>query len=700
MPLRSCAPRAKDLSIEHAPAVRCEARSRPGAGADRMLPAGLLLQGLIGHNQGKVMTRSISRKAALLSILLSAVFVGFPAAAQQAIPKSGWRVIYVTSQETAKEDGAVSNAFDNDPSTIWHTAWSSSVPKPPHEVRIDFGKDYSISQLRYLPRQDSSRNGAIGNFSLQVSRDGSSWSQVVAGAFGAERKEQTVAFTPLLTRFVRLIATSELFGNPWASAAEIGFAGSASSTGGQPTSPPSTPPTNPTPDSERLDWDEVVQNATGQVQMVSSEDQFNARAAGARPGDVIIVKNGMYDGWQLRIPANGTADRPIVYMAQSPGGVTIRGRYKNAVMVYGDYNIVAGFNFEDCGGYAVRMIGASNNRLTESTFENCGEYEIDRIVDITHGANHNRVDHNVMIGNRSMGVAINLPRPGIDDFPLSLHNRIDHNLFRDSVRGPEGNGRCPIQIGQWVGNDLVTWPNSFAKIEYNEFRDYQASINSKSNGEIYRYNRFVRSGGISLRGGDQKVVDGNVFDRVEIPLWVNGTKHRIINNVMINPEIGVMIAKWGKFQINSSGKISSTPPTGDILVANNTIVGSTRSGIELGRVWGYPTSGWVVANNLPFSISVVNNIFAGTAGTLVNYMSGKDIKVNRNVLHATGTAVRGYIGLAAVETNPQLDSAYRPLAGSVVRDIAVPLGEITTDAVGTRRPRGRGPDVGAFEGEG
>src|SRR5690606_8066041 len=70
------------------------------------------------------------------------------------IPKSGWTLRYVDSQETAKENGSASNAFDGNATTIWHTRWSSSVTAPPHEIQIDLGASYVLSGLRYLPRQD------------------------------------------------------------------------------------------------------------------------------------------------------------------------------------------------------------------------------------------------------------------------------------------------------------------------------------------------------------------------------------------------------------------------------------------------------------------------------------------------------------------------------------------------------------------
>ena len=80
------------------------------------------------------------------------------------IPKNNWELIYVDSEELVGEDGVAENAFDGSPSTIWHTAWSSASPAPPHEIRIDLDTQYSLTGFRYLPRQDGGSNGSIGRY--------------------------------------------------------------------------------------------------------------------------------------------------------------------------------------------------------------------------------------------------------------------------------------------------------------------------------------------------------------------------------------------------------------------------------------------------------------------------------------------------------------------------------------------------------
>lgn len=139
--------------------------------------------------------------------------------------KSTWALVYVDSQETVRENGAAANAFDNNPSTIWHTAYSTGTFPPPHEIQIDLSKTYTISGVRYLPRQVGT-NGIVCDYEFYVSNDKNNWgTPVLTGAFvnGSTLKEAT--FIGKSGRYVRFRATRECNNNPWTSMAEIDFQG-------------------------------------------------------------------------------------------------------------------------------------------------------------------------------------------------------------------------------------------------------------------------------------------------------------------------------------------------------------------------------------------------------------------------------------------------------------------------------------------
>lgn len=143
----------------------------------------------------------------------------------ESLGKSTWSLIYVDSQETTRENGAATNAFDNNPYTIWHTAWSTSSPPPPHEIQIDLNKTYTLNGLRYLPRQ-LGMNGTVCNYEFYVSSDKNNWgTPVLTGTFDNNSTLKEAVFTSATGRYVRFRATRECNNNPWTAMAEIDFKG-------------------------------------------------------------------------------------------------------------------------------------------------------------------------------------------------------------------------------------------------------------------------------------------------------------------------------------------------------------------------------------------------------------------------------------------------------------------------------------------
>lgn len=643
------------------------------------------------------------------------------------IPQKGWKLLWTTSQELSAENGAAVNAFDGNPKTIWHTEWSRVNKAGPHEIRIDLGNTYSISGFKYLPRPTTrfswSHNGRIAKYALYVGTSPTNLGAPVAtGTFGNDGQEKMVIFNARSGRYVRLVALSEVNGNPWASAAELNFLGSATSGAAATASPTPAAPSAPVngggnsstggylstsatksqggtwwSDDSSVDWSSMVARSSGQVYRVASPAQLKSISSSIRPGDVVLFENGVYRDVSFEISSVGTADRPVIYAARTPGQVVFEGADKRTLNIKGAHNLIGGFKFRNCKAYVVQFRGASHNRFTDSSFLNCGASVTDRVIDVTYGSNGNRLDHLVIDNSQSMGLAVALPRPGIDSFAESRDTRIDRNLFKNfPSRVNGGAGPAPIQIGQWVGDDSRTWATSNALVEHNQFINVNP-INSKSSGEVYRFNYFKNSGGIVLRGGDNKVVDANTFVNSKVAIHVYGRSHKIVNNIIEGSDVGILMPKWGDYQITASGKMSHSPPTGKNLIAFNTVVGFSGIGIEIGRDWGYKAAGWVIARGEPSDSLVVNNILSSSEGTLLRVVSGSKIGVRRNLLHAYASASLGDMGIDAIEGNPNFSANYSPGISSVVIDAAVPTSGVVTDFSGGSRVSGTQADLGAIE---
>jgi hypothetical protein len=133
------------------------------------------------------------------------------------------KVVSVDSEETGAQNGYAANAVDGDPNTYWHTQWQSNSPGLPHEIIIELLPPTVIRGFRYLPRQDESDHGTIKDYEFYVSDEGTNFGQPVKkGTFEPGKGEQIETFDPVNCRFIKLRAISEITGQPWTSAAEIG----------------------------------------------------------------------------------------------------------------------------------------------------------------------------------------------------------------------------------------------------------------------------------------------------------------------------------------------------------------------------------------------------------------------------------------------------------------------------------------------
>ncbi len=131
-------------------------------------------------------------------------------------------VVYVSSEEGPGGEVA-KNLVDNDPSTIWHTMYSITVPKYPHWIDFDCNELKTLKGFTYLPRQDGSPNGNIKGYKVQVSQDGKTWSEAVSeGEFENNAKEKKVLFPKSIkARYLRFTALSSQNGADFASGAEF-----------------------------------------------------------------------------------------------------------------------------------------------------------------------------------------------------------------------------------------------------------------------------------------------------------------------------------------------------------------------------------------------------------------------------------------------------------------------------------------------
>ncbi len=105
-------------------------------------------------------------------------------------------------------DGPISNAFDGDTSTLWHSQYSPSIKALPATFTVDMGKEYKINKLTYVPRQSGGANGYITSYDLYVKKaESDDWTQVVTdGVWVSDTKEKTAKFNTVDARYIKFVA--------------------------------------------------------------------------------------------------------------------------------------------------------------------------------------------------------------------------------------------------------------------------------------------------------------------------------------------------------------------------------------------------------------------------------------------------------------------------------------------------------------
>lgn len=248
---------------------------------------------------------------------------------------------------------------------------------------------------------------------------------------------------------------------------------------------------------------------------VKNIDEYNQAAKKLVAGDIIILANGRWHDFEIKISGKGTKTKPITLISEDPGKVVLTGQ--SNLRIGGEYILVTGLVFLNGYSPTGEVISfrrskddlARNSRVTEVVidgFSKPDRYDSDYWVGM-YGKN-NRFDHNHLVGKTNKGVtlAVRLDSKGSQE----NGHRIDHNYF-----GPRpvlgSNGGETLRIG----TSKYSMFDSHTLVENNYFDRCDGEveiISSKSGRNIFRGNMFFESSGtLTLRHGDGNLVENNVF---------------------------------------------------------------------------------------------------------------------------------------------------------------------------------------------
>ena len=433
-------------------------------------------------------------------------------------------------------------------------------------------------------------------------------------------------------------------------------------------------------------------------------------------GDVIILANGVYNtDERIDFIGNGTSANPIVFRAETPGGVKFTGGLQ--MNIGGDYVVVDGFHWQ--GGF-----GASNfiqfrngtDYANHSTIQNCAIdglaiHPDDVADDIANGSitkhrwivlygTYNTVINCSFLNKASAGALVLAEyQYNSEDDPCAIvGHTISNNYFYkyekiDNTLSNSGDSET-IRIGssedQNVSSNVTVNNNYFVEADgENEI------ITNKSKGNIFINNTFRRCrGSLVLRHGSDALVDGNYFLGEDVDgtggIRISDSNHDITNNYIQDCITVNSQAKWNNGITflgggdNNAVLCTSTNTTNgyqkseNINLANNTII-NTNAPLFYNADKGTTDPTGTVSNNLIYFATADPNITEVISGdTPTSYADlGTTLVYTGNV----------YAGAVLGESN----TGFSEETGIV----AIASGEIFTFS--GSGSAGKGADMGTYE---
>mgnify|MGYP006095108139 CR=1 FL=1 len=435
-------------------------------------------------------------------------------------------------------------------------------------------------------------------------------------------------------------------------------------------------------------------------------------------GDIIILANGIYNSNErIDFIGNGTSNNPIIFRAESPGGVKFTGGLQ--MNVGGDYVVVDGFHWQ--GGY-----GASNfiqfrngsDYANHSKIQNCvidgltvdpNDFEVGTSVKhrwiVLYGT-HNTVTNCSFMNKSNAGVMVlvELQYNAEADRCATVGHTISNNYFykyakTDTSLTNAGDSET-IRIGasdeQNVNTNVVVNNNYFVEADgENEI------ISNKSKGNLYINNTFRRCrGSLVLRHGSDAIVEGNYFLGEDVDgtggIRITDSNHIITDNYIQDCTTVNSQAKWnngitfiGGGDSNAVICTATNTTNGyqkseNITLSNNTII-NTNAPLFYNTAKGSTDPTGTIENNLIYFAPADPNLSAVISGDTSNSYTNLGTTLNYTGNVFTGTSL-GVTNAGFSEETGIVATADREIftfsgAGSAGKGADMGAYEPTTDAM-------------------
>ncbi len=295
---------------------------------------------------------------------------------------------------------------------------------------------------------------------------------------------------------------------------------------------------------------------------VSTAAQLTTALLDARPGDEIIMADGVYNGkFVVSSTVSGTAAKPVI-LRGSRNAILDAGNITTGYVLHlqADYWKIKGFTITN-GLKGLMTDGASFNVFDSLFVHDIGE----EAIHLRRFSSHNIIQH-TEIKNTGLktpdygeGVYIGSAKNNWATYTNGAEDRCDSNTVLKNIIGPNISAEC-IDIKEGTTGGLIK-ENYFDASGITGANSGDSWIDAKGNNYLIEYNTGFNPGGIIFKDGYQS--------HVAVSGWGN-------NNEFKNNNCTVNAAGYG-FSIQLSG--SNGVSTGNKVYSNNSVTGA-GSGIS------------------------------------------------------------------------------------------------------------------------
>jgi len=323
--------------------------------------------------------------------------------------------------------------------------------------------------------------------------------------------------------------------------------------------------------------------------IVSSIAELQHAINDAKPGDIILLKKGVYAATtDIIINCTGTKSQPITIAAEHAGDAEITGSSGFNLVSPAAYIIIRGFKFTHAASKAKCSAGTSFCQWTHNVFETPGTGEYLTIA----GSDH-QIDYNTFQNKDSLGRFIAIRGSGSQ---IAERLWIHHNYFKKQKNQGNRNGAEAFQFG--LSGFSLSSSNSI--VEHNLFEDCDGEnelISIKASKVTVRYNTIRNCPAqFTLRHGNFNQVYSNYF--INTPgLRIFGDDHLIHSNHFENCSIAINIGN-GDAEVADGAPLTSHDRPDRVIIAFNTLVNNKVNIAQTARAKGLGSAFITIANNI------------------------------------------------------------------------------------------------------